>query len=52
MTVHDESSYIVKEEYAEEAALLVKTAFEDTCKKFVVPVTSEVDIGDNYAQSK
>lgn len=52
MTVHDEAVYIVKEEYAEEASNLIKQAFEDVCKNFIVPVSAGIDIGDNYATAK
>lgn len=52
MTVHDEAVYIVKEVYAEQAAMLIKKSFEDVCKKFVVPVGASVDIGLSYAEAK
>lgn len=52
MTVHDEAVYICKEEHVEEATTLVKKAFEDVCKKFVVPVRADVDVGENYGNAK
>lgn len=52
MTVHDEFVYQVKEEYVKEATAMVKKAFEDVCKKFVVPVNADVEIGENYGNAK
>jgi len=52
MTIHDEFNYIVKEEYAKEAAIMVKQAFEDVAKTWVVPVTADVEIGENYGNAK
>jgi DNA polymerase I-like protein with 3'-5' exonuclease and polymerase domains len=52
MTVHDEFVYIVKEAFVMEATTLVKGAFEDVCKNFVVPVNADIEIGENYGNSK
>ena len=52
MAVHDEVDYIVKEEYVEEATKLVKEAFEDVCKKFIVPLKADIQVGNNYGDSK
>jgi DNA polymerase-1 len=52
MTIHDEFVYICKEDYIKESTYLVKRAFEDVCKNFVVPVNADVEIGTNYGNSK
>jgi DNA polymerase I len=52
MTVHDENVYLVKEEYVSEATVLVKRAFEDVGKRFVVPLKADVEVGDNYGTAK
>lgn len=52
MTVHDENVYICKEEHVNEATTLVKKAFEDVCKKFVIPVNASIEIGENYGNAK
>ena len=52
MTVHDENVYIVNEEYVAEASAMVKRAFEDVCNKFLVKVSADVEVGDNYGNSK
>ena len=52
MQVHDEAVYIVKEEYAKEATELVRKAFEDTTKNFIIPLTADIELGDNYATAK
>lgn len=52
MTVHDEAVYIVKEEYVELATRFVKKCFENVCKKFIVPVKADVEVGMNYGDSK
>ena len=52
MTVHDEVNFVVKEEYAEEAKEFIKFVMEDTCKNFVVPVKSDVKIGNSYEETK
>jgi len=52
MTVHDEIVYICREAFVEESTAMVKKAFEDVCKKFVVPVNADIEIGENYGNSK
>ena len=52
MTVHDEVVYIVKEDHVVEATQMVKQAFEDVCKNFVVPVNADIEVGTNYGNSK
>ena len=52
MTVHDEAVYIVKEEHLESACTLIKQAFEDVCKNFVVPVNADVVTGNSYSEAK
>lgn len=52
MTVHDENVYICKEQYVNEATSLVKKAFEDVCKNFVVPVKADVGVGYDYGEAK
>jgi DNA polymerase I-like protein with 3'-5' exonuclease and polymerase domains len=52
MTVHDENVFQVKAEFLEEAAAMVKKAMEDVCKNFVVPVSSDIEKGDNYGTAK
>ena len=52
MQVHDESVYIVKEDYVDEATSMVRQAFEDVTKKFVIPLKADVVIGDTYGNSK
>ena len=52
MTVHDEIVYICKEEYIDEATRMVKKAFEDVCKRFVVPVNADIEVGNNYGDAK
>lgn len=50
-TVHDEAIYEVKEPYAEEAAAFIKQQFE-SCVNLIVPVESEVNIGQRYSECK
>jgi DNA polymerase I-like protein with 3'-5' exonuclease and polymerase domains len=52
MTIHDEVDYIVREKYVEEASEFVKKWFEFVTRKFIVPLNAEVEIGDNYGNSK
>lgn len=52
MQVHDEAVYIVKEEYVDEATTMVKKAFEDVTKKFIVPLKADIEIGENYGNAK
>jgi len=52
MTVHDEAVYVCKEEYKERATKFVKKCFENVCKKFIVPVNADVEIGENYGNAK
>lgn len=52
MTVHDEFVYIVREEYVDEATALVKKAFEDVGKNFIVPIKADIEVGDNYGNAK
>ena len=52
MTVHDENVYIVKSEFVDEATAVVKQCFEDVCRKFVVPVECDIEVGDSYGSAK
>ena len=52
MTVHDEAVYVVKEDFVEPSIKLIKDAWQDVCRKFVVPVSADVSVGDNYAEAK
>ena len=51
MTVHDEIVFLVKEEYVDEATAFVKKKMEEAVN-FVVPVTSDIEIGENYGSAK
>lgn len=50
-TVHDEAIYIVEEQYAEQAAKMIKACFEKSVK-LGVPVVADVQIGNNYSECK
>jgi len=52
MQVHDEAVMIVKEEHVKEATKMVKQAYEDVTKKFVLPLSADIEIGENYGNSK
>lgn len=52
MQVHDEAVMIVKEEYVEEATAMVKKAFEDVTNKFIVPLTADIQVGNDYENAK
>ncbi|MCK5017342.1 MAG: hypothetical protein KAS32_09775, partial [Candidatus Peribacteraceae bacterium] len=50
-TVHDEAVYEVRTEYKDDAGRAIKTAFEGVVN-FVVPVTGDVSMGQNYWEAK
>jgi DNA polymerase-1 len=52
MTVHDEMVAQVKEEYAEDAAKYIKDCFENKTVRLMVPVVSDVKIGNSYYEVK
>ena len=52
MTVHDEFVYTVRREFVGVASKFVKKCFENVCKNFVVPIEADIEIGENYGNSK
>ncbi len=50
-TIHDEAICECKEEYVNEASKGIKEVFE-SCVKLVVPVVSDIGIGDSYSEAK
>lgn len=51
MTIHDEAVATAKEGYAQEAGNCMKKVFE-SCLNLVVPIKSDLSIGDNYEEAK
>jgi hypothetical protein len=51
MTVHDETVFIVKEQFAETAAENIKRCFENVTT-FSVPIVADVDVGNSYSEVK
>jgi len=52
MTVHDELVFQVKEEYLVEATNMVKDSMENILPDFKVPLVADIEVGDNYGNSK
>ena len=50
--VHDEICYIVKEEYAEDAGLLIQDLMRTAVMGLRVPIDSDLSIADNWGQCK
>ena len=50
-TVHDEAVCTCKEEHLEESCKLIKEAFEGSVK-LVVPLLSDIGVGNNYSEAK